>query len=432
MVLTPSNLALRMPTRTSGRLLAAFSVGLLLLAGPTTLAAGPAGCLTIGPSKTAVPVTVALPAGVTLEQTRQLIEGNGKNAVPVQLVREIAADGSAGRDKGRLVSIVAPCDGATGQRCFQAKSDAAASCIAGAGFQFKDVNDKSLGLWEGDKPVFVYNHGVITNDKVPQKDTRRSRACYVHPVWGLNAEVVTDDFPKDHYHHHGIFWTWPHVGIDGQHYDLWADQGGIRQQFVRWLDRETGPLAAVLGVENGWFVGHRKVMIERVWLQAYQSDGQTRALDIELVFIPVDRPVTLWGAEGKSYGGLTTRFAPRSRRDTLITVPTGRTEDDLPDTPLAWADFTSRFGDMAAQSGGAIFVAPEHPDYPPTWLTRHYGAMCVGWPGIHPKTFEPGKPIRLCYRVWLHKTAVDPATLQAAYDAYCVARAAKWEQRKTD
>lgn len=300
----------------------------------------------------------------------------------------------------------------------------------GAGFHFQAVNDKSLGLWEDDKPVFVYNHGVITNDKVPTTDSRRSRACYVHPLWGLNGEVLTDDFPKDHYHHHGVFWTWPHVAIGDQQYDLWADRGGLRQQFVRWLHQEAGPMTAVLGVENGWFVGDRKVMIERVRLQAYKSDGKSRALDVALEFIPVDRPITLWGAEGKSYGGLTVRFAPRSRQDTMITVPSGRTKDDLPDTPLQWADFTSRFGQMAAQSGAAIFVDPGHPNYPPTWLTRHYGAMCVGWPGVKPQTFEPGKPIHLCYRIWLHKTNVEPAELQQAYDAYCAARKATGEKDK--
>ena len=61
--------------------------------------------------------------------------------------------------------------------------------------------------------MLVYNHGVITDEKVPAKDARRSRACYIHPLWGLNGEVLTDDFPKDHYHHHGVFWAWPHVEI---------------------------------------------------------------------------------------------------------------------------------------------------------------------------------------------------------------------------
>ena len=71
-------------------------------------------------------------------------------------------------------------------------------------------------------------------------------------------------------------------------------------------------------------------------------------------------------------------------------------------------------------------VPPDHPDYPPTWLTRHYGALCVGYPGVRPCTFTPGKPWRLNYRVWIHKNAPDTAVLQRAYDAYLAGLKAKW------
>ena len=118
--------------------------------------------------------------------------------------------------------------------------------------------------------MLVYNHGVITDEKVPAKDNRRSRACYIHPLWGINGEVLTDDFPKDHYHHHGVFWAWPHVEIGDEKHDLWMYKK-IAPNFVRWLARDTGPLAAVLGVENGWFLGDRKVMIERVWIEVAKA-----------------------------------------------------------------------------------------------------------------------------------------------------------------
>jgi len=132
--------------------------------------------------------------------------------------------------------------------------------------------------------------------------------------------VLTDDFSRDHYHHHGIFWTWPHVGIDGKEYDIWVG-GNIKPRFVRWICRQAGPAAAVLAVENGWFVGDKKVMIERVWMRTSKVSEDSRALDLEFAWIPIDKPVTLRGAEGKSYGGLTMRFAVHNPKDALITVP---------------------------------------------------------------------------------------------------------------
>ena len=152
-----------------------------------------------------------------------------------------------------------------------------------------------------------------------------------------------------------------------------------------------------------------------------------RAIDLDFTWIPVDRPITLRGAEGKSYGGLTVRFAVKNEKDSTITVPAGTSSKDLPDTPLPWADLTARFAGAKHPSGAAIFIPRDHPDYPPTWLTRHYGALCVGWPGVNGKTFEPGKPIHLHYRIWIHAATVDLAALKAAYEACLAETEAHWE-----
>jgi hypothetical protein len=183
-------------------------------------------------------------------------------------------------------------------RRFRVEAAQAAPGKQPGGFRFQPLNENSLQLWDGEDPVLVYNHGVITNESIPAKDHRRSRACYVHPLWGLHREVLTDDFPRDHYHHHGVFWTWPHVRIQEQEYDLWAGDK-IRDRFVGWTGRDAGPVAAVLAVENGWFVGDKKVMIERVWLRVYAASGGQRSVDFEFVWIPTDQPVT----RGRAMGG---------------------------------------------------------------------------------------------------------------------------------
>ena len=275
----------------------------------------------------------------------------------------------------------------------------------------------------------VYNHGPITSEKVPERDSRRTRACYLHPVWGLNGEVLTDDFPDDHYHHHGIFWSWPHVGVDGKQYNMWSSDA-VAPKFVGWICRETGPVAAVLAVENGWFVGDEKVMIERVWMRTYHVSDDTRAIDLEFTWIPVDRPITLRGAGGKSYGGLTMRLNVLPRRDAIVTTPKGAkphvgkgitSSTDLSNTRLPWADITTVIPGCKQRSGAAVFVPPSHPDYPPTWLTRCYGPLCVGCPGVEGKTFEPGKPFSLAYRILVHKTQLDVEQLEQAYKGFTAA-----------
>jgi len=189
-------------------------------------------------------------------------------------------------------------------------------------------------------------------------------------------------------------------------------------------------VAGLIAVENHWIAQAdepRHVMTERVWMQAYPAVGGGRAIDIRLVLNPTDSPVMLWGRGGKSYGGLTVRFVGMPNKDQVITVPDGRIERDLKVTRLPWADFTRHFEAAPHRSGGTVMIHPEHPDYPPTWLVRHYGPQCVGWPGVEKHTIEPGKPVTLQYRLWVHADELTPEQLRQAYAGYAASSEAKWE-----
>lgn len=279
-------------------------------------------------------------------------------------------------------------------------------------FSFTNITEKSVALLEGARPVLVYNHGIISKEGVP---VDRARSSYIHPLYGLDGETLTDDFPKDHHHHRGLFWAWPHVRIGDQHFDLWMLKG-IEHRFQQWLARDANSNGATLGVENGWLVGRRKVMREEVRIRVGPSRSDERSLDFELTWTALDQPITLEGAEDKSYGGLTIRFAPRV--NTVVTTPLGQGARDLTMTRLPWADLSGTFAGAKSPVGAAIFVAPDHPDFPPEWLTRHYGALCLGWPGVKPKTLNPGETIRCRYRVRIHRGSPGVEQLQKAYAAY--------------
>jgi hypothetical protein len=244
--------------------------------------------------------------------------------------------------------------------------------------------------------------------------------------------VLTDDFPVDHYHHHGLFWGWPHVTIGGREYDLWKMRG-IRIEFQRWLEKNTSAESAKLGVENAWVVRDKPVMKEEAWLEIHPANDEGRIIDVTLKWTPTDQPITLGGAEGKSYGGVSLRFAPR--KETVITVPDGRAGEDLLITKLPWADLSGKFERNASAaggkadtrapgvsdpgySGGALLVHPDHADFPPEWMTRDYGLLCVGWPGVNAKTLQPGETVTLRYRIWLHRGAPTATRIQEVYETY--------------
>ena len=339
---------------------------------------------------------------------------------------------------------------------FLANFVVAASLAAAEPFRWVEDNaKKQLSLSDGILPVLTYQYGVIEHEQVPLNDSRRFAGCYIHPLHGLRGEILTDNIPADHYHHRGVFWVWPHVGlheVDGRvtAYNLWERNAPLTQHFVRWMSRSLSDQTAMFEVENGWFIGDpqegKKIMSERVKVTVHRvqhiGDVPSRSIDFEYLWQPTDKPITLRGSEGKSYGGFTVRFQPfipeteRSNRNALarqsdinrIMVPSGIAEGDLPDTPLAWAGYTSAFGDQppdgekqlsgAQLSGAVIFIPKTHPDFPPSWLTRYYGPLCVGWPGVDGRTFQPGEEIKLRYRMWIHDGAVTVPQIEKAYEMY--------------
>lgn len=404
------------------RYLGASLAGLAVLVASSH--AGEGRVLSVPGSKLALTVATDLPEPVADPAAAwELAEAGADLRIAVQVAPRVAADGTIAVLGGQLLAIIPPAQDAGARRQFRLERAAAGGPAAGA-FKLAAVNDKTLQVTDQDKPVLAYNYGTITGENVPENDGRRRRGCYLHPIWGLDGEILTDDFPKDHYHHHGAFWAWPHVTVDGKEYDLWTN-AGIEQRFVRWLHQEAGPVAAVIGVENGWFIGDRQVAAERVWIRAYRAGQRERSLDLEIYLVPLV-PLSLQGAGGKSYGGLTVRFAVQRQADAAITVPAGKTTADLLETPLEWADLTTQIPGAPNRSGGAVFVHPQHPNYPPTWLTRHYGPLCVGWPGVHARQYEPGQPHRLPYRMWLHSGDADVEQLKAQYAAFTTGAQAQW------
>jgi hypothetical protein len=67
------------------------------------------------------------------------------------------------------------------------------------------------------------------------------RGGYIHPVYSPSGRMVTDDYPSDHYHHHGIWFAWTKTEFEGKHPDFWnvgdgtgrIDSGGHKISRIR-------------------------------------------------------------------------------------------------------------------------------------------------------------------------------------------------------
>jgi hypothetical protein len=66
--------------------------------------------------------------------------------------------------------------------------------------------------------LFTENNEKVFFYQIEPKniDGKYERCNYIHPLWGLDGNVLTEDFPADHFHHRGVFWAWHQIWIDGR------------------------------------------------------------------------------------------------------------------------------------------------------------------------------------------------------------------------
>lgn len=47
------------------------------------------------------------------------------------------------------------------------------------------------------------------------------RGGYLHPIYSLSGKVITDDFPPNHIHHHGVWFAWSQAQFENRITDFW-------------------------------------------------------------------------------------------------------------------------------------------------------------------------------------------------------------------
>lgn len=287
--------------------------------------------------------------------------------------------------------------------------------LAASAAQMTFVEEKEKGwliLKDGRIDVLTYCFGDQLKEGV---DPEQTRSCYIHPLFSLDGKPLTDDFPADHLHHHGLFWTWPVVITRDQETQTWHP-ANLRQYFLRWLKREVHDRSATISVENAWKLdGSEVVAKEAVTLRVHPVDDSGRAIDVELTIEAVGGPLELRGTpdQNKGYGGLTLRGAPKFKGLPILT-DRGEFTGEHNNVKLRWADLSTK------EAGVAIFVSADHPDYPPSWVLRtsYAGLLNVSWPGLASVLLHPGKPITLRYRIYIHRGNMIPERIDQAYKRY--------------
>ena len=289
------------------------------------------------------------------------------------------------------------------------------------GFRWVNNEDKLL-LQENGRDVLVFR---LQSDS---PDDRFGRAQYVHPLFDTDGDVVTEDSPKDHRHHRGVFWAWHQVLLNGQpKCDPWVckDIQWLPPDNSRpWEKTRANAHCAELTVVRDWAVPSdqggepERLVREAVHITVSPSQPNLRILDFDLRLRALQPGVRIGGSDDvKGYGG----FSPRIRLadDVKFFSQLGQV------TPRwkaavdggAWMDVVRTLDGKV--KGVAMMVHPSHPNFPLKWILRPKHSMQnAQWPGREPVELSADKDLRLRYRLVLHVGRLSYESLESIWQDY--------------
>jgi hypothetical protein len=282
--------------------------------------------------------------------------------------------------------------------------------------------DQGFSIAEGEKQVMFYQR------QHKSLDGKYTRANYIHPLYGLDGEILTEDFPVDHPHHRGVFWAWHQVWLgDKKLGDSWAAQDffwDVYDTEILTLDSQSRALKLHVYWKSPLFTdadGKQQPFVkETTTIRIHRTEGDIRKIDFQIELLALKDDMRLGGSEdAKGYGGFTTR----------IPLPDGLafigTNGPVEPTNLSveagpWLDFSGNLGGQGKINGLAILCHKSSPGYPQRWILRRKGsAQNPVYPGRDPVPLSREKPLVLRYRLIIHRGGVNDVNLdklQAEYN----------------
>lgn len=243
------------------------------------------------------------------------------------------------------------------------------------------------------------------------------RSDYIHPLYGLEGEILTNDWPDaGHPHHRGIFWAWPEVKYGTKLGDIYALQTVFSRPTGN-IEFFSGPVFAEVNAENLWMWEDKEPIVrERANIRVYHSTSNSQIIDLTINLLALKDSVTIATRFTNSYGGLNIRMqTPESQYISYFT------DKPNPEPISSWADFNGIFEGNTSTSGLMILQNWNNPEYPSAW---------VDYPGLSwvqptfptPNTRFPlstTKSLTLRYRLIVHANGKPDETHSKAYwDAY--------------
>src|SRR4051812_42569810 len=304
---------------------------------------------------------------------------------------------------------------------------------AGRGGVTSDDDGEHIKLKVGDRPVLQYNAAMVESPRGIEPYYRRNGQ--IHPLFTPSGGMVTDDFPPDHAHQHGVFFAWVNTTFERRHLDFWNQKeqtGGVRH--VATLGTASGPVFGEFRVklrhDDLSAPGGPRPVLDEVWT--------VRAYALKDVFlVDFESTQSCAGADPLTinkyhYGGMGLRgnrewFDPtvkgndapdpaRSGRSDFLTDE-GKDRGTGNHTRPRWVDLS---GKIDAGSGGVALL--DHPGnfrFPqPIRLHPNKPYFCFAPMVLGSFEIAPGRPYLSRYRIVVHDGPPDAGALGRFWNDY--------------
>jgi len=336
-------------------------------------------------------------------------------------------------------------------------------CIAGG---VERLRGEETGLWSnGDgKTIKISEDGnpvLVYQIEETSLDGKWPRAGYVHPLYDLKGEVMTEDFPDDHKHHRGVFWAWHHLSVG----DLILGDPWLCKDFVRQCVQSTQHVIQVRGEEcigielkTLWKSPLLKdlnaemlpIVEERARIIIHPSTARQRLIDFDISLTAMLRDVRIGGSDDvKGYGGFSPRIKLNSKQVfrfesgevepkkvaiqggpwvdisdqkrglTIMTHPENPVANRSSQTPEAVASESETVASESETVASESETAGQDDQQSRLWILRRKRSMQNAvYPGRTPVPLSKDNATRLRYRLVVHDGQMAAERLQAIYNEF--------------
>ncbi|MGD9853789.1 MAG: PmoA family protein [Planctomycetaceae bacterium] len=270
------------------------------------------------------------------------------------------------------------------------------------------------------KPVLTYHSAVV--DPPSGVDPVFRRSGFIHPLQTPTGRVLTEAFPADHLHQHGIFNAWVQTEFDGRPVDFWNQAGGtgtVEHAEVKHL--ASGPVFGEFSVR----LRHLDLSAKPQPVPALDETWTVRVYDRSDRFVfdlesrqqcATERPLLL---QEYHYGGMAFRGNSEwlGQAESGFLTSDGKSRIDGNHTRPHWTD---AYGTLQGRPCGvAVLQHPSNPRFPSPVRLHPDKPYFVYTPVVLGElTIAPEQPLISRYRYVVHDELPDAEALNAAWADY--------------